>query len=417
MSTNVFCGIDWAEEHHDIAVVDADGVVLARARIGDDVAGYAQLLEVLAEHGDTADTLTPVAIETGRGLLVAALRASGRPVFVINPMAAARYRERWTSARSKSDAVDAQLLANVLRTDAAMHRPLPADSELVRAVAVLARAGQEAVWARQQLANQLRSVLREFFPAAVTAFHRKHVGLASREALAVLAVAPTPQQAAKLTKAKLRRILETAGRQRNLDVWAERLHDEFAADQLRHAPQVEAAFGAQVSALVLQLTAAAAAAEQLLARSEQVFNEHPDAAIITSFPGLGDITGARVLAELGDDRTRFTTAKALKAYAGSAPVTRASGKSKIVMYRRVKNDRLAATGYLWAFASLTKSPAARAHYDRRRAHGDRHAAALRHLFNRMIGQLHHCLEQTVTYDEAKAFRAAVAAPEEPAAAA
>lgn len=398
-----FCGIDWAEEHHDVAVVDRDGVVLARARISDDTAGYAQLLAVLTEHGDTAGTVTPVAIETGRGLLVAALRASGRPVFVINPMAAARYRERWTSARSKSDAVDAQLLANVLRTDAAMHRPLPADTELVRALAVLARAGQEAVWARQQLANQLRSVLREFFPAALTAFQVKHIGLASRESLAVLTTAPTPTEASKLTRPALRRLLARAGRQRNLDTWSERLHTIFTVEQLHHDRQVEAAFGAQVAALVLQLAAAAAAAEQLLARTELVFAEHPDAQTITSFPGLGSITGARVLAEIGDDRSRFATAKALKAYAGSAPVTRASGKSKIVMYRRVKNNRLAATGYLWAFATLTKSPAARAHYDQRRARGDRHAAALRHLFNRLIGQLHHCLEQHKCYDERKGF--------------
>jgi transposase len=403
MVHETFCGIDWAEEHHDVAVVDRDGVVLARARISDDAAGYAQLLAVLTEHGDTAGSVTPVAIETGRGLLVAALRASGRPVFVINPMAAARYRERWTSARSKSDAVDAQLLANVLRTDAAMHRPLPVDTELVRALAVLARAGQEAVWARQQLANQLRSVLREFYPAALTAFQVKHIGLASREAIAVLTAAPTPTTASRLTRTQLRRLLARTGRQRNLDAWSERLLTIFAVEQLHHDQQVEAAFGAQVSALVLQLTAAATAADQLLAHTEVVFAQHPDAETITSFPGLGPITGARILAEIGDDRSRFTTAKALKAYAGSAPVTRASGKSKIVMYRRVKNNRLAATGYLWAFAALTKSPAARAHYDQRRARGDRHAAALRHLFNRMIGQLHHCLDKHTSYAEDKAF--------------
>jgi hypothetical protein len=117
----------------------------------------------------------------------------------------------------------------------------------------------------------------------------------------------------------------------------------------------------------------------------------------------GHPPGARVLAELGDDRTRFADARALKAYAGSAPVTRASGRSHIVTHRRIKNDRLAAVGYTWAFMAVTNAPEARAHYQRRKTHGERHGAALRHLFNRMLGQLHHCLQTGQTYDPIKAF--------------
>jgi transposase len=112
-----------------------------------------------------------------------------------------------------------------------------------------------------------------------------------------------------------------------------------------------------------------------------------------------------MLAEIGDDRSRFKGARALKAYAGSAPVTRASGKSHTVMHRRVKNQRLAATGYLWAFAALTASPGARAHYDRRRTAGDRHVAAQRNLFNWLIGCLHHCLESRQRCDADIAFPA------------
>jgi transposase len=156
----IFCGVDWAEDHHDIAIIDETGTQLAKRRIGDDAAGYAGLLQLLAEHGETAEQPTPVAIETGRGLLVACLAASGRDIYVINPMAATRYRERTAVARAKSDAGDALVLANILRTDRHAHRPLPGDSDLVRAIAVLARAGQDAAWSQQQLANQLRSVLR-----------------------------------------------------------------------------------------------------------------------------------------------------------------------------------------------------------------------------------------------------------------
>jgi len=133
--------------------------------------------------------------------------------------------------------------------------------------------------------------------------------------------------------------------------------------------------------------------------------QHPDAGIITSFPGLGPLTGARVLAEIGDDRSRFTGAKGLRAYAGAAPVTRASGKSIAVLHRRVKNQRLAAAGYTWAFAALTASPGAQAHDDRRREHGERHTAAQRN--PRPAPRLPPPLPATGhAYDDATAFPAA-----------
>src|SRR6188508_728307 len=164
LSVAVFCGIDWAEDPHDIALVDQDGTLLAKRRIGDDAAGFAALLQLLVENGDQPDAPIPVAIETSHGLLVACLRATGRPVFPINPMSVSRYRDRHSVARRKSDAGDALVLANILRTDLAAHRPLPADSELAQAIAVLARAQQDAVWARTEAHNKLRSLLREYYP-------------------------------------------------------------------------------------------------------------------------------------------------------------------------------------------------------------------------------------------------------------
>ena len=399
----MFCGIDWAENHHDVALVDERGQLVAKCRINDDAAGLATLLKLLAEHGDSAAELIPVAIETSRGLLVASLRATGRPMYAINPLAVSRYRERHTVARAKSDHADAVVLANILRTDTDAHRLLPSDSELVQAIAVLARGGQDAVWNRQQIGNQLRSLLREYFPAAIEAFKESRSGLAAAEARTILAAAPTPALAAKLTKARLRRLLIAAGRQRNIDARVDQLHTAFAGEQMRQLPRVEAAFGEQARALILQLDAACRAADHLAGATEEVFTEHPDAAILTSFPGVGTLTGARILAEIGDDRSRFTEARNLRAYAGSAPVTRASGKSVVVMQRRVKNQRLAAAGYVWAFAALTASPQARSHYDRRRAAGDGHPAALRNLFNRFLSQLHHCLATGQKYDPQRAF--------------
>jgi transposase len=398
----ITCGIDWAENHHDVALVDGAGKLVAKRRISDNAEGYRQLLALLVEVGDTAQDPIPVAAETARGLLISCLRATGRAVYSINPMAVARYRERHRVARAKSDHADAMALANILRTDADMHRPLPADSELAQAIAVLARAQQDAVWNRGQLSNQLRSHLKQYFPGALGAFQVRGIGLDSREARAILAVAPDPITAATLTKARLRSVLRGCGRQRNIDAWADRLHPIFAAEVLHQLPLIEAAMGRQTQALVLQLDAACRAADDLAEAAAAAFAQHPDAEILSSFPGIGSLTGARVLGEIGDDRSRFRDARGLKAYAGSAPVTVASGKSLLVHHRKVKNQRLAAAGYVWIFGALP-SPPVKAAYDRRRAAGDKHAAALRNVFNRFLGCLYHCLQTGQTFDSAKAF--------------
>ena len=406
---DVYCGIDWAEDHHDIALVNRDGQLVARRRISDGAAGLAQLLALLAEHGDSPEDPVPVAIETPRGLLVACLRATGRQIYPVNPMAVARYRDRHSVAGRKSGHGDAVVLANVLRTDLHAHRPLPAGTELAQAIAVLARAQQDAVWDRTQAHNKLRSRLRGYFPGFLAAFPAR-AGLTRPEARIILAAAPTPAAAARLTSTQLRALLKKAGRSRGLDTEAARLRDAFRAEQMRQLPLAEDAMGRQALALLRQLDAACASADDLEQATTESFNQHPDAGIITSFPGLGALTGARVLAEIGDDRSRFQDAKGLKAYAGAAPITRASGKSKSVTRRHVKNNRLAAVGYTWSFSALTASPGARAHYDHRRHAGDRHAAAQRNLSGRMLGCLHHCLITGQHYDEATAFPARTTLP-------
>jgi transposase len=409
---NVFCGIDWAEDHHDVALVDPDGNIVGKRRISDDAAGFTLLVQLLAEAGDSAEDPIPVAIETTRGLLVACLRATGRTVYAINPKAVDRYRDRHGVTGKKSDAGDALVLAHILRTDMAAHRPLPADSELAQAIAVLARAQQDAVWQRTCAHNKLRSLLREYYPALLAAFAAKRGGILRPEARALLGAAPTPRAAARLTHADLCELLAQAGRQRGIDAEAQRLLEVLGARYLHHPPLVEDAFGVQARALLGQLEVACTNADELAAAAVAHFDRHPDAEIISSLPGLGSLTGARVLAEIGDDRSRFADARSLKAYAGSAPVTRASGKTLTVLHRRVKNQRLAAVGYSWAFSAISASPGARAHYDRRRAAGDRHTAAQRNLFNRLLGCLHHCLRTRQTYNEHAAFPTTTAATEE-----
>jgi transposase len=373
----IWCGIDWAEHHHDIAVVDEHGALLAKRRIGDELAGFRELLEVLTELAGPEHLQVPVAMETASGLLAASLLAAGFVLFAINPLAVSRYRDRYSPSRAKSDAADAYVLANILRTDPDAHRPVPADTAHVRAIRVLARAQQDAVWERQQVQAKLRSLLREYYPAFLATFP----DLADRDARAALA---------------------RNGRQRNLDHQVSRIVTALQAEHMRQPARVEAAMAIQALAHLRSLDVAVANALTLEDATAAEFEQHADAAIIASMPGLGPILGARVLAELGDDRARFADAKSLKAFAGTAPVTRASGLKRSATRRIVRNKRLGQAGHLWAFSLLTSSPGARAHYDRRRAAGDSHNAAARNLANRYFGLLHHCLQRGTIYDEAKA---------------
>lgn len=289
--------------------------------------GFAELTALLTEAGDTAEDPIPVAIETPRGLLVAALRVTSRPVYAINPMAVARYRERHSMTRAKSDHVDAMTLANIIRVDSEFHRRMPVDSEFVQAIAVLARAQQDAVWRRTKASNELRSLLREYYPAFLSTFAgRSATNLARPAARAVLALAPTPTHAARLTKTRVAAALRRAGRQRGIDALAVEILHGLREPQLHQPAPVGQAMGHQALALLATLEAARTGAHDLEHATAEEFRKHPDYAVVTSFPGLADLTGARVLAEIGDDRTRFTNDRALKAYAGSAPATRASGR-------------------------------------------------------------------------------------------
>jgi len=373
---------------------------------------------MLAAAGDSAEEPIAAAIETPRGLLVAALRAMGRPVYPINPLAVARYRERTSVSGKKSDHVDAMALANILRTDRHLHRLLPDDSAEARAISVLARAYQDAVWRRTKLVQELRARLREYYPGFLSAFAAgagsgrglSTTQLASADARAVLAIAPSPAEGVKVSKARVETALRRGGRQRRITSLAASIVAALRTPQLRQDPIVEQAMRVETLALLSVLDAVCASVDQLGGALVEAFAQHPDHKIITSFPGLADISGAIVLAEVGDDRNRFVDDRALQAFAGSAPVTRASGKSRTVSRRRTKNNRLAGIGYSWAFTAAARPSPAREHYLRRRGRGDGHPAALRHLFNRMLGQLHHCLLTGQTYEPIKAFPHAMPTP-------
>ncbi len=390
----VLVGIDWSEKWHDVCLMDEGGQVLGRRRIEDSPAGLTQLQSLMADCADDPAEVV-IGIETPHGLMVRALRAAGYAIYAVNPLAASRYRDRHAVSKKKSDRGDAMMLADLVRTDQHKHRQLGDDSELADAIKVLARSHKSLIWTRQQLGNQLRSTLREFYPGALEAFGEH---LCDADSLALLERAPTPAQGRTLSLAKIISALRKAGR-RNIEQRATEIRDALRGPQLEQPAAVAQAHGVAAAALASLLQGVIAKIDHLEKELDLSLKVHPDAEIYLSLPGLGTVLGARVLAEFGDDPNRYEDGKARKNYAGTSPITQASGRTKVVLARFIRNDRLADACQRWAFCAISASPGARRYYDAQRARKKGHQEALRILANRLVGILHGCLRHHQLYRE------------------
>jgi transposase len=383
----LFVGDDWAEDHHDVELVDEVGRRLARARLVEGLEGVSRLHALIGEHLprewaelDPVDAArrVKIGIETDRGPWVQALVAAGYEVFAINPMQVARYRERHSTSGAKSDAGDAHVLAEIVRLDREHHRPVAGDTPQAEAVKVVARSHQSLIWDRSRHVLRLRSALREFFPAALAAFD----DLAAPDALELLGRAPDPDRGARLSRSQLAAALRRANR-RNVPDKATQIHAALRAPALRQPSPVQSAYAAVVSTQVRLIAALNSEIESLGEVVAAHFGRHRDAEIYLSQPGLGAVLGARALAEFGDDPDRFANAKA----------------RKTVLARYARNRRLGDALHQWAFCAMRGSPGARSYYNALRARGIGHQAALRQLGNRLVGILHGCLKTRTCYHE------------------
>ena len=397
----LFAGDDWAEDHHDIEVMDEAGRVLAKKRLPEGAAGMAQMHGLIGQfvpEDDMDSAEVVIGIETDRGPWVAALIAAGYTVYPVNPLQASRYRERHHVSGAKSDAGDAHMLADMVRTDSHQLRGAAGDSPEAAGVKVLARTHKTLIWERTRAVQRLRHQLREYFPAAIEAFDH----LDAPDTLELLGKAPEPGRAAKLTRAQVSAALKRA-RRRNIPDKATVILAALRSEQLGQPEALTAAYAATVRSLIAVITVLNEQVKELQGQVGEHFGRHPDAEVYLSQPGMGKILGAGVLGEFGDAPRRYRDGKARRNYAATSPITRASGKKKVVAARFIHNDRLVDALNAQAFAALGASPGARAYYDELRAREIEHNDALRRLANRLVGILHGCLKTGTLYDEATAW--------------
>jgi hypothetical protein len=401
----LFIGDDWAEGHHDVAVQDGTGKTLARRRLPEGADGIARFHELVASRwggdGEPDPAQVIVVIETDRGPWVKALAAAGYRVYPANPKQAARHKETVANSGKKDDFFDAECLADMGRTRRHQMRELAADSDIAEAVKIAARAHQKLVWERTRHQLRMRSALREYFPAALEAY--KDLTLAGRDTLELLQRAPDPASAAKLTVSQITAALKRAGRRGGLPQRAKDIQAALRAEHLAQPDVIAEAYAASVQAGAAVITALNEQIRIMEARVSELFRRHPDAGVYLSQPGIGDITGARILGEFGDAPGRYASAKARKNYAGSSPLTIQSGKRKTVHARYIRNRHLIDALHAQALSALSASPGARAFYDELRDREIGHDDALRRVANRLAGILHGCLKHGRDYDEAAAW--------------
>jgi transposase len=397
----LFVGDDWSEDRHDIEVMNPDGKKLATAGLPEGADGMARFHALIARHlpDGTSASEVAVGIETDRGPWVAALVTAGYRVFAVNPLQARAYRNRLSVSGAKSDKADAHTLADMVGVDWRQLRPTAADTPEAEAVKVIARAHKTLIWDRTRHTQRMRYLLRDYFPAALAAFD----DLDAPEALELLAKAPTPATAAKLTHAQVSAALKRAGRRGDLHERATTTRAALRAQHLSQPAAVTAAASTALIALTKVITTLNEQIKTLQGQVEQFFGQHPDAEIILSQPGLGPILGAGCSPSSETTTPATPPPNIARTTPAPAPLTQQSGTGKSVSARFVHNDRLIDALLTQAATAIRFSPGARALYTRQRTRGVRYNAALRTVANRLVGILHGCLKTRTLYNEATAW--------------
>lgn len=384
-----YAGIDWGGAHHQLAVVDDDGRESLNDRFPHTRDGVRDLITALADQGPD---LVGVAIERSDGILVDSLHAASVTVFPVSPRVSARARERYQAAVRKSDRFDAFVLADALRTEGWRWRPLVPASPLQAELRQVVRHRRQTYETQIMVEAQLRETLLAYHPAVVALFSS-----VDRDAtLAFLRDYPTPGAASRVGEARMAGFCKRIGYTGRVPatVLVERLRTNLLTASSGNVAGHRFAALAQADQLELLNN-------QLRAynrRVDELLSAHPDRETFTSFPAVGRIIAAELLAEIGEDRNRYPTAQVLLAEAGAAPVTLASGKVQRVRIRYACNRRLRATSTSWAHVLKRIDPVSRERYLAAMDRGATYHGALRSVSASWLRVLWRCWQDGTTYD-------------------
>lgn len=395
---SVFIGIDWSQEKHDVAFMNTAGAIIARLTIPHKADGFRKL-EATRQQLEIAAEDCLVGLETAHNLLVDYLWERGySQVYIIPPAVVNSSRGRYGNSGAKDDRKDAQLLADLLRTDRARLQPWRPDSQLTRQIRAKVGFVNHLTHAANRLANRLRAVLLRYYPAALELFS----GLLTPTTLAFIGRYHTPQALAALSYEEFAAFARQQGytrRQGLLDCYA-----RLQRPQLQASPETVAAYQDEAQLLARQLRELICTKRQVVKELADLFKQHPDQAIFASLPGAGDFLAPALLAKFGDDRERFPTAASVQALAGTCPVTDASGKSRRVAFRRACDREFRQIAQQWARCSLRQSVFAVAYWQQVRPRCAGEHDAYRRLANRWLAVLWKLWQSGEPYDEAYHLR-------------
>jgi transposase len=387
-----YAGIDWADEHHDVVVLDDAGQRVASLRVAHTAAGLSQLTAFLKGLGDVATHPEHLAciVETTHGLLISTLLEAGLPVYPVNPKTVDRHRK---PSGAKTDAIDAYLLARTGRSDLADLRRLTPDSPLIAELKVLTRDQDTLIQSQTWLVNQLTACLKAYYPVALELFGKLH----QPTTLAFLQAFPTLEQAQAASVAQLTAVLQAAGHPQAA-AKAAQIRQHLQHPQLQADPVLTRAKARLMLALVAQLQPLLA---QIAAYDEEItrlFLSHSDSRAFASLPRAGTRLAPRLLAEWGDERERYPDAAGVQALAGTAPVAFQSGKFVSVHRRYACSKPLRNALHQFAWQSTLQEPWARAYYQRKRREGKSHSMAVRALANQWVRLIYALWLKQEAYD-------------------
>lgn len=391
-----YVGLDWADTHHDVVVLDEAGHRVGSRRFAHSHEGLQELKRFLLSIAASPDQLACI-VETTHGLLISFLLEAAIPVYPVNPKTANHLRK---TAGAKTDRIDAYLLAKTGRFDLAELRRLSPDSPIVAELKTLTRDQDALVQTQTRLVNQLTACLKEYYPVALKLFGKLH----QRSTLLFLQAYPTPQAAAAASLEEIAALLKTS-KYPNAKAAARRILEELHRPQLVANEVIVRAKSRLLLSLVRQLLPVIEDIKSYDKEIRTLFLKHPDHEVWQSLPRAAKRLAPRMLAEWGDDRARYTDAQSVQELAGTAPVPFQSGNYAKARKRYACLKPLRNALYQFAWQSTLQEPWALVYYQRKRAEGKSHSMATRALANVWV-RIIYAMWLTHTCYEPATFEAA-----------